>query len=290
VLTFRAGDLLRGNENQPGNRLATVSVGPAMSNTCKRNQQPGRSGTSTGATLCPKGKPNSDVAERKRLEAAAEQDHEQIRALALRLLSAQEDERRRVSRVIHDDICQELAALTFDFGELLSEPLREASRSRLQELQSRLSKLSAAVRHVAHQLRPSALEDLGLVASVRSLCEELPRRNGMVVKFTKRKVPDRLPVEVMTCLYRIAQEGLRNAAKHSGAKHVIVRLAVNKDQITLAIRDDGSGFDVRSVRKGGLGLASMEERIRLVHGDLSIESAPGHGTSIRAAVPLPRTG
>jgi len=232
-----------------------------------------------------------DIVERRRLEAAAKQDHEQIRALASRLLSAQEDERRRLSREIHDDFCQELAALTFDLGELLSEPLREVSRSRLQELQSRLTKLSATARHLAHQLHPSTLEDVGLAASLRALCEEFSQRSGIVVKFTKRQVPDRLPPGIMSCLYRIAQEGLRNAVKHSGAKHVIVRLVAAKDQITLVIRDDGAGFDLRFAKgKGGLGLAGMEERIRLVNGNLSIESARGHGTRIVATAPLSRSG
>jgi signal transduction histidine kinase len=288
VETFSLRRLTRGNENYPGNRLATVSVGPAMSNTCKRNQQQGRSGTSTGATRSPEGKRNSDVAERQRLEAATKQDHEQIRALASRLLSAQEDERRRMSRVIHDDFCQELAALTFDVGALLSEALPEASRSRLQELQGRLT---AAARHLAHQLHPSTLENLGLDASLSAFCEEFSSRNGMVVKFTKRQQLERLPLEVMSCLYGVAQEGLRNALKHSGAKHVVVSLRSNRTRVMLSIRDDGVGFELRSAKgKGGLGLAGMEERIRLVNGNLSIESALGHGTGIIATAPLSRSG
>ena len=262
-----------------------------MSNTCKRNQQQGRSGTSTGATRSPQGKPNSDVAERQRLEAAAKQDHERIRALASRLLSAQEDERRRMSRVIHDDICQELAALTFDLGELLSEPLREASRSRLQELQNRLTNLSAATRDLTHQLHPPTLEDLGLIVSLRDLCEEFSRRNRLVVKFTKRQVPDHLPIEVMTCLHRIAQEGLRNAAKHSGAKGIMVTLHSNRKKLVLSIRDDGTGFALQSAKgKGGLGLANMQERVRLVSGEISIRSEPGRGSKIVVEVPYHGTG
>lgn len=232
-----------------------------------------------------------DITERERLKAALKRDHEQIRDLALRLISAQEEERRRVSREIHDDFCQELAALAFDLGELLVEPLPEASLSRLQELQGRLVNLSSAARTLAYKLHPSTLEDLGLAASLSGLCAELSLRNGMVVKFTKGQVPDGLPLEVTSCLYRIAQEGLRNAVKHSGAKHVAVRLRSNRKNVMVSVRDDGVGFDVRSAKgKGGLGLASMGERVRLVDGNLSIESAPGHGTSIVATAPLLRRG
>ncbi|MGA2882291.1 MAG: ATP-binding protein [Bryobacteraceae bacterium] len=124
---------------------------------------------------------------------------------------------------------------------------------------------------------------------MRALCEEFSHRSGIVVKFTKRQVPNRLPPGIMSCLYRIAQEGLRNAVKHSGAKHVIVRLVTTKHQITLVIRDDGAGFDLRFAKgKAGLGLASMEERIRLVDGNVSIESVPGRGASIVATAPLLR--
>ena len=229
----------------------------------------------------------SDITERERLNVAAERDRKQIRALASRLITAHEEERRRVAREIHDDLCQELAALTFDVGELIAEPLPAGSRSRLRNLQNRLKNLSSAARHLAYRLHPSILEDLGLAASLKALCDELSHRNGVVVKFTKRQLPDRLPLPLMSCVYRIAQEGIRNAVKHSGAKHIGITLAGTKKSITLSIRDGGAGFDLRSTkRKGGLGLASMEERIRLIDGKLSVRSAPGHGTTITASAPL----
>jgi len=232
----------------------------------------------------------SDITERKRLEAAVQQDHEQIRALASRLLTAQEEERRRVSREIHDDLCQELAALAFELGEQLSAGLPEGIGSWLKKLQGRISNLSVAARNLAHQLHPSSLEVLGLAAALRALCEEFSHRNGLVVKFKKGAVPHRLPLEVASCLYRIAQESLQNAVKHSSAKHVVVKVGSNRKNVTLSVRDDGAGFDFHaSKRKSGLGLASMEERVRLVDGSLSIESAPGHGTRITATVPLVRS-
>jgi PAS domain S-box-containing protein len=231
----------------------------------------------------------SDITERKRLEAAVQQDHEQIRALASRLLTAQEEERRRVSREIHDDFCQELAAVAFDLGEQLSVGLPEATRSRLEELQSRLSTLSVAARNLAYQLHPSTLEDLGLPVALRALCEEFSHRNGLAVQFRKGAVPQ-IPIEVASCLYRVAQESLWNAIKHSSAKRVVVNLGSNRKDVTLSVRDDGAGFDFHaSRRKGGLGLASMEERVRLVDGSLSIKSEPGRGTRITATVPLARS-
>lgn len=258
---------------------------------CRKDQKLFPVEISLGCIETPKGRLAiafvSDITERKRLEAALQQDHEQIRALASRLLTAQEEERRRVSREIHDDFCQELTALTFDLGEQLS--VDRTTRSRLEELQSRLSTLSAAARNLAHQLHPSTLEDLGLAASLRALCEEFSHRNGLAVQFKKGAVPE-MPIGVASCLYRIAQESLRNAIKHSEAKCVVVNLNSNARNIILSVRDDGAGFDLQSSkRKGGLGLTSMEERVRLVNGSLSIKSAPGRGTRITATVPLVRS-
>ena len=229
----------------------------------------------------------SDITERKRVNATAGRDREPIRALASRLITAQEEERRRIAREIHDDFCQELAALTFDVGELIAETIPVTLRSRFRNLQNRLKNLSDSARHLAYRLHPSILEDLGLAASLKALCDELSHRNGVTVKFANRQLPDRLPLPLMSCFYRIAQEGVRNALKHSGAKHIGITLTGTKKSVALSIRDAGSGFDLSSAkRKGGLGLASMEERIRLVDGKLSIRSAPGHGTSIVASAPL----
>lgn len=210
--------------------------------------------------------------------------------LASRLITAQEEERRRVAREIHDDLCQELAALTFDVGGLLAESL-PVLRSRLRSFQDRLKNLSIAARRLAYRLHPSSLESLGIAASLRALCYEFSRRNGVVVRFKSRQLPSPLPLPLMSCLYRIAQEGVRNAVKHSGAKHIFVTLIGAQKTIALSIRDDGAGFDLRSTkRKSGLGLASMDERIRLIGGKLSIDSAPGHGTTIVALAPLSRNG
>jgi len=195
-----------------------------------------------------------------------------------------------VSREIHDDLCQRLAAAVFDVGVLAAEPLTDATRAGLRELETRLANLSTIARNLAYQLHPSILGDLGLAPSLKALCDEVGQRNGMVVKFTNRQAPGLLSLEVMTCVYRIAQEALRNAIKHSGAKHVTVTLATNTKDIRIAIQDDGVGFDPRSNKgKGGLGLVSMEERIRLVAGKLWIKSNPGLGTSIIASAPFKTT-
>jgi signal transduction histidine kinase len=228
-----------------------------------------------------------DITERKRLEAAAKADHEEIRALASRLLTVQEEERRRVSREIHDDFCQQLAALAFEVGGLIVEPLPDPIRARLQALEARLTNLSANGRHLAYRLHPSILEDLGLAVSLQALCEEFSQRKGVVVKFRSRNVPSVLPIPVMSCLYRIAQEGLRNAIEHSGAKHITAALIGKENAVRLSIRDDGVGFDRQSAKgKGRLGLVSMEERVHLINGKLSIKSAPGHSTRIVVTTPL----
>ena len=229
----------------------------------------------------------TDISQRKRLEKAEEINRQEIRALASRLLTVQEEERRRVSREIHDDLGQQLAALTFDLGGLAAEPFPEAARVQLRALQGRLVKLSEAARHLAYQLHPSILEDLGLAAALRALCEEFSRHNGIVVKYRDKKVPRELPIEVTSCLYRVAQAALQNVIQHSGVKCVYVTLSGQDRAVMLSIRDDGAGFDPVSAKgRGGLGLVSMEERVRLVGGTLIIESKPGRGTRIAAVIPL----
>lgn len=229
----------------------------------------------------------SDISERRRLERAEEISRQEIRTLASRLLTVQEEERRRISREIHDDLCQRLAALAFDIGGLAAEPYSDAARNHLRALQRRLVEVYEAARHLAHQLHPSILEDLGLTAALRGLCEELSQRDGVAVKFRHKKVPQAVPTEVTSCVYRVAQAALQNATTHSGAKHVFVTLNGQDRALMLSIRDDGAGFDSLTVKeKGGLGLVSMEERVRLVGGTLTIESKPGRGTRIAAMIPL----
>ena len=229
-----------------------------------------------------------DITDKRRLEKAAEASRNEIRALAASLLTAQEEERRRVSCELHDQICQQLASLAIDIGGLAANPPPpEDARGRLKALQARVVKASEETRHIAYELHPSVLDDLGLVASLRALCKEFSEREGIAIEFDSGVLPGSIPREIVSGLYRVAQESLQNIAKHSNAKHVSVALSLRKGSVLLSIEDDGVGFDVGAVKgRGGLGLVGMEERTRLIHGTLSIEAQPGHGTRISLTVPL----
>ncbi len=195
-----------------------------------------------------------------------------------------------MSRELHDEIGQQLAALAIDIGGLAADaPRPEDAPSRLRALQARVVKASEVARHIAYELHPSVLDDLGLVASLRSLCKEFSARaKNTKLEFTGAALPGSMPREVASCIYRIAQESLQNISKHANAKHVSVTIALRKGTVVLTIADDGAGFDPEAVKgRGGLGLIGMEERTRLVKGKLSIAAKPGHGTRITIEVPLP---
>ena len=152
-----------------------------------------------------------DISEKKRLEEAAEASRKEIRAFAASLLTAQEEDRRRVSRELHDQICQQLASLAIDIGELVANPPpAEDAQSRLKALQARVVKASEETRHIAYQLHPSVLDDLGLVASLRALCKEFSERESIAVEFDSGVLPGSIPREIVSCFYRIAQESLQN--------------------------------------------------------------------------------
>jgi signal transduction histidine kinase len=230
-----------------------------------------------------------DITEKKRLEQVAQTYAKEVQALAASLLTAQEEERRRVSSLLHDKICQELAALAMDLGGLVAESLTENAQGRLRALQARAVKSSEEARHIAYELHPSILDDLGLVASLRALCREFSERKpDTTLEFTDGTFAASLPREVASCLYRVAREGLQNIAKHASAKHVSVDLTMQEGTVVLSVADDGIGFDPDAVKgRGGLGMIGMEERARLVRGKLSVAAQPGHGSRIAVEVPLP---
>ena len=229
----------------------------------------------------------ADITERRRLEALSELYRGQIGALAAQLITAQEEERRRVSRELHDGLCQRLASLALDVDGLAGQITPVSARTRLRTLQTRVIKASEEARHIAYELHPSVLDDLGLVISLKALCDEFSKTESITVRFKSSKLPDSVPQEIASGLYRIAQESLQNIAKHSKAKHVSVELAVPDHSIRLSIKDDGVGFDLLTVRgKGGLGMVSMGERARMMGGKLSMESRPGQGAEIAVRVPM----
>jgi len=237
-----------------------------------------------------------EVKERTRTEDAlrASRDwlrksQEEYRVLAGKLLSAQEAERRVLAREMHDDLTQRLAVLAIDAGklEMQIESTPGPIRDKLREMKEGMVKLSADVHAISRQLHPSILDDLGLVDAIKSECDNFTQREGIVVTYRPKGIPPTVPRDIAVCIYRIIQEGLRNIAKHAQASKAQISLVDKDDSIHLSIKDTGIGFDPTQVKKKtGLGLASMEERVRLIQGDFSIQSKRGQGTVIRVRAPL----
>jgi signal transduction histidine kinase len=221
-------------------------------------------------------------------EARLRRNSSDLRAVAARLMTTQEEERRRVSRELHDDFNQKLAMLEVDAERLCQIlPANSEIRFRAQSLKSRASDLSNDVRRVAYQLHPSILDHLGLAAALRAYCREFSEREGIEVKLSARRAPERLPEPIALCFYRIAQESLRNVAKHARATAAAVKLDSSTRGLHLTVRDNGVGFDPKSAsQKGGIGLLSIRERARLVDGQLTIQSKPAAGTRIDLWAPL----
>ena len=222
-------------------------------------------------------------------EAALLRTREELRALTAGLLNTQEEERRRVSRELHDDLSQKVAKLQFDVETLdqqLPPDLMDGKR-RLLAIRDGIGTLSNDLRRIAYQLHPSTLDHLGLAVAIRTYCREFSEREGLPVQFTARRVPARIPPEAASSLYRIVQEALRNVAKHAGKTSVKIRLTGGSKRLSLSIRDHGVGFDIHSVQhKGGLGLIGMQERVRLVRGEFSLVTLPGRGAAIMIRIPL----
>jgi signal transduction histidine kinase len=231
-----------------------------------------------------------DTSERRRAERALRESRQDLRALAGRLFRAQEEERKRIARELHDDLSQSVALLAFDTSSLALSPPPSAEdmKKALCKLQSRIADLSTDIRQIAHQLHPSILEDLGLAAALRELCEEFSARETTPVVFEQEALQDVLPVEIASCLYRVAQEALHNIQKHARASHIWLTVSGNPESVHLSIQDDGVGFASESGTSGqGLGIISMKERVRLVQGEFSIHSQPGQGAKLTVSVPLP---
>jgi two-component system, chemotaxis family, CheB/CheR fusion protein len=223
-----------------------------------------------------------DISDRKQVDRERQE-------FSSRIASVQEAERRRIARELHDGLVQELAGLAMDLGRRIAEPASPRPlKSDYQTLQNRVIKAAEAARHVAYELHPTELEDLGLEAALRAYCAEFSRDNGIKVAFkTTTKVPARLKRETASCLYKVVQEGLRNVVKHSGAKRAKVTLDRAGKNVRLHVSDQGKGFRLSSLRgSDGLGIASMRERVELVNGGFNIVSDPGKGTQVTAEVPL----
>ena len=216
--------------------------------------------------------------------------HARIRDLVGRLITEQEAERMRIARDLHDDVGQQLALLFIEL-EQLAEAVRFGRRDALErtvDLSNRAAGISASVHDLSHRLHPPKLELIGLVVALAGLRRELSSQHEIAIDFSHANVPTKLPRDVSLCLFRIVQEGLRNAIRHSGAPEVCVRLAGDREGLVLTIADQGSGFDVDELAQTGLGLLSMRERLEPVGGRLTIRSSPGAGTQLDVFVPLER--
>lgn len=230
-----------------------------------------------------------DITQRKLAEDALRRSEDQLRRLMANLFTAQEEERKRVARELHDDVNQRMAMLANEVATLEQTPPGSARliRKQLRSLRERVDQLSDDLRRTAHHLHPSALDHFGLVAALESHCSDFLKLHPIQLKLAHRSVPESIPFEVSLCLYRVTQECLNNIAKHSGAREVTVAIRGDKDGILLSVIDNGTGFDPSLVAdQSGLGIVGIRERVRLVDGTVSINSQPGHGTQIDVRVPL----
>jgi PAS domain S-box-containing protein len=223
------------------------------------------------------------IANRRRVEEARQE-------LLHRLVRAQEKEHRRIARELHDDLTQRLAVLAIDAGTVeqlpgCPEPIRERARGMREQLVA----LAETVHSLSRQLHPSILDDLGLVDALRSECLGVEQRDGITVEYDARDVPTNLPRNVALCIYRVAQEALRNVAHHARCPQVSVRLVANERELVLCVRDRGVGFEVGARGKSGLGLESMRERASLIQAHLTVRSQQGKGTKVTLRVPLHRS-
>jgi PAS domain S-box-containing protein len=223
-----------------------------------------------------------DITERKQTEQEREE-------LSGRLINAQEQERSRLARELHDDFNQRLAILAIDLertAEMISTSPSEASK-RMLELWNRASEIGADLHSLSHRLHSSTLESLGLVLGVSSFCAEFAEQQGIQVDFAHENIPGSIPPDVALCLFRIVQEGLRNVKKHSGASRAEVQLTADAEAIRLSLSDNGAGFNFAETSATvGLGIRSIQERLRLVGGVFEIGSRRMQGTQIAASVPL----
>ena len=218
-----------------------------------------------------------DITERKRAQEA-------LSGIARKLVEAQEQERARIGRELHDDINQRLAMLAVELEQLQENP--SEVHSRVQALRQETTELSNDVQALSHDLHSSKLEYLGVVRGIKSWCEDFAERQRMEFDFNS-DVSSVLPFELGTCLLRVLQEAVQNTVKHSGVKRIEVQLTQQSGEVHLIVRDSGTGFDVEAaMQRKGLGLTSMRERVRLVNGTIAIDSKPMSGTRIHVRVPL----
>jgi len=214
-----------------------------------------------------------------------------LRETSGKLIDAQEKERHRIARELHDDVGQQLAMVEMELAQLREESDPLGLGRRLSKLSRQVAEISRATRDISHGLHPSHLEYLGLPVALDRLCRDLANETVLKIHFHRENLPDSISPSLSLCLYRVAQEALHNTVKHGRAENASVILRAQAGTLLLHIADDGVGFD--SGHEQGLGLASMRERLNAVGGSIRIVSVPDRGTTVEASVPLsgpPLTG
>jgi PAS domain S-box-containing protein len=220
-----------------------------------------------------------DVTEQKMSEAA-------LRALTRRLVQAEETERRRIARELHDRVGQNLSALNINLDILLGHLGESPLRRRLEDSLKLVDGTLQSIENVMADLRPALLDEYGLAAALAWYGEEYSQRTGIRVAVAGGEACATPRPETAVALFRIAQEALNNAAKHSSAKRIAVNLEEVDGEIVLSVKDDGKGFDPGAAPRGRWGMTTMRERAEAAGGRLSVDSSPGRGTTVRAALPL----
>lgn len=239
-----------------------------------------------------------DITERKRAEEAVrekqvelQQSQAQLQDLTAKLFTAQDNERQRIARDLHDDFSQRLAAVAIDVASLQRQPplLPELIGKALEPIREELQQLSTDLHDLAYRLHPPLLRHLGLQAAIEDYLHKAIERTGIRITLRARDVPGSIPLDWSICLFRVLQESLQNVVKHAGATEVQVRLSGSSKGIGLSVIDNGKGFDAgdRSSHQKGLGLTSMQERLRLLNGFLNIHSRLADGTKICTWIPFP---
>ena len=224
-----------------------------------------------------------DISPRQRLESS-------FRETASKLVSAQEADRSYIGRELHDDLGQRAALLAAQLETLARHPRKSVGvRAKLADAQVGLQDLAVAIHNLSHQLHPAKLKLLGLVPTLEALCRDVSKENAVKVHFHAKGVGSDVPEEVALCVFRVAQEALRNALKHSAAPDIQVHLNGSRARLVLRVKDQGRGFDPLTSETTGIGLLTMRERVELGGGQLTIDAAEAHGTTIEAIMPLNRT-
>ena len=223
-------------------------------------------------------------------ESALRVSDRRVQSLAGRLITAQEDERSRIARELHDDLSQKLALLSIELEQFVGDgAASDTVKRRARAASAHAAEIATDVHNLSHELHPARLEMLGLAPALRGLCDEMASGHDIEIEFERAPIPGSIPYEVSLCLFRIAQEGLRNVVKHSGAPRATVTLWHADGLLALQIADSGCGFAPEGAGDG-LGLVSMRERALVVGAQFMVQSAQGRGTRVAVTVPVTWVG